>query len=62
MSICNHKWENYPTYKQCTKCSEIIFLPEMSIINGIMSDENYEQLIEDEEGLTDVLPMNDIHD
>lgn len=62
-SNCNHKWKNYPTYKQCTKCGEIFFSPEMSIINGIMSDENDdEQLTEDEEGHTDVPPSNDKHD
>lgn len=62
-SNCNHKWINYPTYKQCTKCGEIIFSPKMSIINGIMSDENEdEQLTEDEEGHTDVPPSDDKHD
>lgn len=61
-SNCNHKWKNYPTYKQCTKCGEIIFSPEMSIINGIMSDENDdEQLTKDKEKHIDVPPLNDIH-
>lgn len=60
---CIHKWNYYSTYRQCSKCCKIEFSPEMSIINGIISDENDdEQIIEDEEEHTDVLPSNDTHD
>ena len=61
---CRHKWKKFPTYKQCSKCGYIIFSQEMSIINGIISDENdcSDILFSDEEEQTDVPPLNDRRD
>ena len=63
---CNHKWVHYPTYKQCILCGGMIISPELSRINGFISDEDdYDNTCpyhEDEEGHTDVPPLNDTHD